>query len=93
MMLRWTPRSLRDVERVRAFIARDAPGNAAVVVRRVLDAVDMLRDFPELGRSGRAPDTRELVVARTPYVVAYRVSGETVVLLRILHGARRWPSE
>jgi toxin ParE1/3/4 len=37
------------------------------------------------------PDTRELVIARTPFVVAYRLRNETIEILRVLHGAQRWP--
>jgi len=40
-------------------------------------------------------NTRELVIARTPYVVAYTVDPQidTVIILRVLHGARQWPEE
>ncbi|HYU18441.1 MAG TPA: type II toxin-antitoxin system RelE/ParE family toxin [Chloroflexota bacterium] len=43
-----------------------------------MDAVGTLAELPERGRVGRVPGTRELVVSRTPYVVAYRV-GERAV--------------
>jgi toxin ParE1/3/4 len=33
--------------------------------------------------------TRELVVE--PYVIAYRVKRGVLQILRVLHGARRWP--
>jgi toxin ParE1/3/4 len=36
--------------------------------------------------------TTELVVVGTPYVVVYRVERSVVLVLRILHGAQRWPS-
>jgi plasmid stabilization system protein ParE len=46
---------------------------------------------PEIGRRGRAPGTRELVISQTPFLVAYRVHNETIEVLRVLHGAQRWP--
>lgn len=52
--------------------------------------MERLCDFPLSGRAGRARGTRELVVAPTPFVVVYTVA-EDVVVLRVLHGARRWP--
>ena len=58
---------------------------------RILGAVETLTQFPFRGRAGRLPDSRELVVARTPYVVVYRVDGDEVVILRVRHGAQRWP--
>jgi len=50
-----------------------------------------LADQPGIGRPGRVPDTREWVMPHTPYIIAYRVEDETVVILRVLHGARKWP--
>ena len=38
-----------------------------------------------------AANTRELVVAGTPYIVIYRVGRERIDILRVVHGAQRWP--
>jgi toxin ParE1/3/4 len=88
----WYPSALDDLESLRAYIAQERPGSAAVVADRIVRAVEGLTEFPAQGRPGRVPDTRELVVPRTPYLVAYRVRADTVEILRVLHGARRWPS-
>jgi toxin ParE1/3/4 len=45
-----------------------------------------------MGRPGRVPGTREFVIARTPYVVPYRVRGDAIEILRVYHGARLWPA-
>lgn len=52
--------------------------------------VSSLEEFPLHGRVGRLAGTRELVIARTPYIVVYSSNGG-VILLRILHGAQNWP--
>jgi len=49
-----------------------------------------LLDHPRLGRSGRMPGTRELVVHRS-YILIYELAGQQVRILRVLHGARQWP--
>jgi len=51
----------------------------------------LLPESPEMGRPGRVPGTRELVIPRTPCIVPYRLVGNTIQVLRIFHGARRWP--
>jgi len=51
----------------------------------------MLADHPGMGRPGRVDGTRELVIAGLPYVVAYFHQGDTVTVLRVLHGAMKWP--
>jgi addiction module RelE/StbE family toxin len=88
----WLQSAIDNLDQLRAYIADTDPGSAAVVVARILEAVDSLTVFPRRGRSGRVAGTRELVVPRTPYIVAYRIDDDVIVLLRILHGAQNWPS-
>jgi plasmid stabilization system protein ParE len=35
--------------------------------------------------------TRELVVYRTPYIVAYSIAEDHIDILAVMHGARKWP--
>lgn len=58
---------------------------------RIEKHVKALAQFPEIGRPGRVEATRELVVKRTPYIVAYRIEGNSVQILRVLRGAQDWP--
>jgi toxin ParE1/3/4 len=89
--VRWLDQAVEDLKAVRAHIARHDPSAAADVARRLRDAVKILGDYPAAGRAGRVPNTRELVVAGTPYILPYRVSAEGVEILRVLHGAQQWP--
>ena len=90
MMVRWTTPALRDLEKIGDDIERDNPA-AAQVVTRILDQTDRLPTYPHIGRAGRVPDTRELVVVDTPYIAPYRVRGDDVELLAVFRGARQWP--
>ncbi len=91
MKVRSLRAALRNLDDEAACIAREDPEAAARTVGRVRRAVRRVARHPEIGRPGRVSGTRELVVAETPYVVPYRVSGEYVEILRVFHGARRWP--
>ena len=82
---------MRNLDEEAAYIAADDPAAARLVVARVLEAVTQLADQPGLGRPGRVPGTRELVVARTRYVVPYRVKRDDVEILRVFHTSRRVP--
>lgn len=53
--------------------------------------VRMLTEFPTLGRKGRIPGTRELVINRSPFILIFRVRKARIEILRMLHGAQRWP--
>lgn len=87
MRVRWLRRALESLEEEAEYIARDDPEAAARVVTRIASSVDRLAMHPASGRPGRVPGTRELIVSGTPYLVPYRVRGETVEILRLLHGA------
>lgn len=91
MRVRWLRKALRNLDDEATYIASDDAAAARLVVKRVLDAVARLADQPGLGRPGRVPVTRELVLDKTRYIVPYRVRGETVEILRVFHTYRRLP--
>ena len=91
MPITWHRRARHDLQAVRESIAEVNPGAARQVAQRILHAVGLLAEQPSLGRPGRVPETRELVITGTPYIAAYRVVDDTIVILRVLHGARQWP--
>jgi toxin ParE1/3/4 len=93
MRIRWTTPALRDVEAIGDYIARDDPAAAAKIVTRIFESVATLEAHPAIGRPGRVPGTRELVLSGLPYIVPYRVRAEVVELLAVFHGARRWPDD
>lgn len=88
MRLVFADPAARDLNDIIDFIARDNPRAAGKVFRAIVAATDRLRDFPEIGHTGRLPNTRELLVASQPYIVAYRLSGDSVTILAVFHGAR-----
>lgn len=93
MRLEWSAFALADRTAIFDYIEADSPKAAIAVDGRIREQVQTLARFPESGRQGRVEGTRELVISRTPYIAAYRIAGKTVRILRILHGAQRWPEE
>lgn len=91
MRVRWLRRALNDLEAAESWFARDNPGAADELVLRIVKTVSLLKDQPGIGRPGRVPGTRELVVPETMFVVPYRVREDVVVILRVYHSARKWP--
>jgi toxin ParE1/3/4 len=92
MEIRWLDRAVAELNAIHDFIASDNPTAATLTARRIDAAVNLLAEQPSLGRPGRVPGTRELVVSGTPYLVAYSVLVGTIIILSVQHGARRWPS-
>ena len=64
-----------------------------LLISRIEEAVAHLAEHPALGRAGRVPGTRELVISDTHYIIPYRVRRNAVEILRVFHSARRWPTE
>ncbi len=90
MQLRWTEKANRNLDDVEAYIAQDNPNAAIRMVLKIIRALEHLLQRPALGRPGRILGTRELVITGTPFIVPYRVRGERVEILAVLHGAMKW---
>lgn len=93
MHLEWSVFAWADRKAIFDYIEVDSPRAAISVDERIRTRVQVLAQFPEMGRVGRIEGTRELVVSGTPYIAAYRILGETVRVLRVLHGAQQWPDD
>ena len=93
MRLEWSIFAQADRNEIFDYIEADSPKAAIAVDARIREQVATLTRFPESGRPGRIEGTRELVISRTPYIAAYRITGNTVRILRVLHGSRRWPDD
>ena len=91
MRIRWLRKALVNLNAEADYIARDSPAAAARIVEKITQSIDGLRYHPAMGRPGRVPGTRELVIAGTPYIVPYRVRRDVVEILRVFHASRKRP--
>jgi toxin ParE1/3/4 len=94
MRIVWTGLAASDLRALRAYIARDNERAANEMVARIVSRTEQqLSTLPKSGRPGRIPDTRELVLTGTPFILPYRIVGDTIHVLRVFHSARRWPKK
>ena len=91
MRIEWRPLAERDLVEIVTYIAKDNPLAANTVFEEIKNQISMLAKYPYLGRVGRVKKTRELVILRTPYLAPYQILNEAVNILRIVHGACKWP--
>lgn len=91
MRLHWSRLAQADRDAIFDYIDADSPQSAITVDERIQTQIEDLAQFPESGRPGRIEGTRELVISGTPFIAAYRLTGNAVCILRVLHGAQRWP--
>lgn len=85
MQIKWTDEAIADLMEIRHYIANDKPGAARVVAARIKQAVNILDDYPALGRPGRIEGTRELIVSGLPYIIPYRMKNGFIEILRVFH--------
>ena len=93
MRIEWSPLAFEDRLAIFDYIESDNPAAAVRVDDRIRQQIQRLASSPELGRPGRVEGTRELILGHTPYIAAYRIENQTVIVLRVLHGAQQWPEE
>ena len=93
MRLRWHRQALNDLNGIHDYIAKESPAAARRVVLSIRDQAKLLLQHPAIGRPGRLQETRELVISRYPYIVAYRERGDVIEILLVVHTSRLWPEQ
>jgi plasmid stabilization system protein ParE len=91
MKVVWSASSVSHLGDAYDYLEGENSGAAVAVRRRILQTAKRLGKMPFSGRAGRIEGTLEAVVPRTPYILVYLVSGQTVEILGVWHGARLWP--
>jgi len=90
MNILWSSEAIEDLTSLRAYMAEDNPAAAKRIVLHIMHNIERsLPDNQQLGRPGRVPGTRELVIAKAPFIVPYRLQRNVIQILRVYHGARR----
>ncbi len=92
MRVRWTKPAADDLTCICDYTLEHFGAEQAYrTAIAIYEGADFLGIAPERGRKGRKPGTREVVIRGLPFVMIYRLSEYGVEVLRILHGAQKWP--
>lgn len=91
MIIEWLPGANQDFESIVEYIADDNPIAAIEQGDEIENQLSLLITHPKMGHPGRVKGTREIVIVRTPYIAVYRIKGKIIQILRVLHGAQKWP--
>lgn len=89
MKLIYSSDAIEDLTRLREFIERVNPAAARRVAVELIERIDQLRQFPEMGRVLDAPQPLNNKIIRDfsfgKYIVRYMCSSEAVIILRVWH--------
>ena len=93
MIIAWLPKALANRDELIDYIAKENPRAAIEQDSHIETQVNHLVAHPEIGHAGRKKGTRELVIAKTNFVVIYRIRPEAsqVEIIRVLHTSQAWP--
>jgi len=90
--IEWTDQAVRQLDQAHDYIAlSNSEEVASRITTKIINTIQQLATFPLSGRTGRVPGTRELVISSTPFIAAYAIDRDRIVILAIYHGAQRWP--
>lgn len=88
----WRPLALADRDAIMDYIAEDSPAAALALDDDFEAKAEQARQHLHLYKTGRVPGTREVVVLPN-YVMAYRIHGDELTILRVLHARQQWPAQ
>jgi toxin ParE1/3/4 len=92
-MIVWTDQATQQLDQAHDYIAlSNSEEVAARLTMQIVSGVQQLATFPMSGRPGRIRGTRELVISNSPFIVAYSIDNDRLVVLAIYHGSQRWPA-
>ena len=85
----WAPQAVEDVEAIRAYVARDSPHYADLVVEQIVAAVALLASSPRSGRVvPEVGDESLREVIHGNYRIVYRLRHDIIEIATVFHGAR-----
>ena len=91
MRIVWQDEAERDLDMIAEYILQDDPGAALRLVYTIRVATLVLREHPNIGRTGRVEGTRELVISGLPYILPYQIADQEIRILAVMHTSRKWP--
>ncbi len=95
MKIKWTVPAVDDLESIRDYIGKDSEIYATSFIEKILKSVDILENFPEIGRKvpeANDPNIRELIFQN--YRIMYRIHHDAVQIIAVIRGSRdinKWP--
>ncbi len=86
----WTEPAISDLDEITEYIALDKPEAAGNLVKRVFEAIERLKNFPDSGKKppefSRKTRYREVIIG--PCRIFYRVEKNRVFILYVMRSER-----
>jgi len=89
MKIDWTEPAVESLEAIHDYIARDSEFYADRFIARILHAVEILTEQPEIGRKtpeANRKDIREIIFQA--YRIIYKIEPYKIQIITVVHGSR-----
>ena len=90
MTVRWLAEALINLADILDAVSEESPQGASMLATEIESKTARLETHPKLYTAGRVRGTRECVVTEN-YLLIYRLQGDDVQILRVLHARQQWP--
>ena len=90
MKLRISATAFAEIADVLSYIAKDNPSAAARVASQIDHTIQLISQFPELGRVKYRASVRMLPIRRySQYLLFYVIDGDEIAIVSLRHARRR----
>lgn len=85
----WSARAAEDLESLATYISQDSEAYAVTVVRKIIQKVRLLAEFPNIGRVVPEFDEESIrEIFAYSYRIIYKVDSDEIVIAAVIHGRR-----
>jgi toxin ParE1/3/4 len=89
MKLRYTIRSLSEIDRIIEYVEQSSPQGAVFIKLRLQSVINMILEYPNIGQQTTRPNIRRVIASPYPYVVFYSVVKNSILTHTVRHTARK----
>jgi plasmid stabilization system protein ParE len=91
--IRWSRTALLQLAEIPRYVAQDKPVAAGKLALRIKNSTNFQASFPDSGRVGLTPETRQWVIPGTRYIANFSVDAEELRILSPHHGMTNWAAD
>jgi addiction module RelE/StbE family toxin len=87
--IRWSKPSIEDLIEIKQYIAKDSPKVAQQFIEKLIEMVEHLEKFPQLGKKvpkQKDPNVRMLFYRK--YRIIYQIYEDFLEIIRVEHDSR-----
>lgn len=91
LTVKYTKLAIQDLNNAYEYICAENPLVVQSFITKIETTLSHIQTQPYIGHIGRVKNTYEFLVLGTPFIIVYMIYDEYLVVVSILHTARKYP--